>query len=322
MKLLFCGFQHGHILGLYEKAKVNNDVEIVACIESDEKRKAALADKVVFDANDYDFWLTQDVDIVAVGGKYGERGQMVIKALEAGKHVIADKPICTSLKELKKIEKLARAKNLKVACMFDLRYTASTLTAKRLLDRKELGEVCNISFTGQHCIDYAHRPSWYFEKGMHGGTLNDLAIHGLDLVEFMTGLTIDKVQAARCWNRYATRHPKFKDCAMFLAKLSNGGGLVADVSYSAPSQVFSMPTYWDFKIWCERGLITFAATQNKVTMYAEGSPAPIVLEETHACGDWLADLILEIRSGNNAFTESVFRSSRQALKLQKASKTL
>ena len=320
MKLLFCGFQHGHILGLYEKAKTNESVEIVACLEADEKRKAVLADKIPFDSNDYDFWLTQDVDIVAVGGKYGERGQMVIKALEAGKHVIADKPICTSLKELKVIEKLAREKGLKVACMFDLRYTASTLTAKRLLERKELGEVCNISFTGQHCIDYANRPSWYFEKGMHGGTLNDLSIHGLDLVEFMTGLTIKKVHAARCWNRYATRNPEFKDCAMFLAQLSNGGGLVADVSYSAPSQVFSMPTYWDFKIWCERGLLTFAATQNKVTMYAEGTPEPIVLEETPACGDWLSDLILEIRSGNNAFTESVLRSSRQALKLQKASK--
>ena len=320
MKLLFCGFQHGHILGLYEKAKKNMDVEIVACIEEDEKRKAALADKIAFDAHDYDYWLKKDVDVVAVGGKYGQRGQMIIKALEAGKHVIADKPICTSLKELKKIEALARKKGLKVACMFDLRYTQSTLTAKKLLENKELGEVCNISFTGQHCIDYANRPSWYFERGMHGGTLNDLSIHGLDLVEFMTGLTIKKVHAARCWNRYATRNRRFKDCAMFFAKLSNGGGLIADVSYSAPSQVFSMPTYWDFKIWCERGLLTFAATQNTVTIYKEGIASPIVLKEKPECSDWLADLIAEIRSGANTFTESVFRTSRQALKLQKASK--
>ncbi len=320
MKLLFCGFQHGHILGLYEKAKNNPDVEIVACIEADENRRAALADKITFDEKDYDYWLSTDVDIVAVGGKYGERGQMVIKALTAGKHVIADKPICTDLKELKKIEKLAREKGLKVACMFDLRYTASTLTAKRLLDNKELGEVCNISFTGQHCIDYGNRPTWYFEKGMHGGTLNDLSIHGLDLVEFLTGLTLKKVNAARCWNRYATKHPYFKDCAMFLAELSNGGGLVADVSYSAPTQVFSMPTYWDFKIWCENGLLTFAATQNKVTLYKQGVAEPIVLEENPECSDWLKDLIAEIRSGDNTFTESVFRTSRQALNLQKASK--
>ncbi len=319
MKLLFCGFQHGHILGLYEKAKNNADVEIVACIEEDEKRKAALADKIPFDSGAYEEWLKKDVDIVAVGGKYGQRGEMVIKALKAGKHVIADKPICTRIEELEEIEALAREKGLKVACMFDLRYTPSTLTAKRLIAEKELGEVCNISFTGQHCIDYGNRPTWYFEEGMHGGTLNDLSIHGLDLVEFMTGLTIRKVNAARCWNCYATRHPEFKDCAMFLAELSNGGGLVADVSYSAPTQVFSMPTYWDFKIWCEKGLLTFAATQNKVTLYKEGVPAPIVLEETPVCSDWLQDLIAEIRSGANTFTESVFRTSRQALNLQKAS---
>ena len=107
---------------------------------------------------------------------------------------------------------------------------------------------------------------------------------------------------------------------MFLAELSNGGGLVADVSYSAPTQVFSMPTYWDFKIWCENGLLTFAATQNKVTLYKQGVAEPIVLEENPECSDWLKDLIAEIRSGDNTFTESVFRTSRQALNLQKASK--
>lgn len=320
MKILFCGFQHGHILGLYEKAKNNEDVEIVACLEKDEKRRAALADKITFSEGSYEDWLAQDVDIVAVGGKYGERGEMVIKALQAGKHVIADKPICTRLSELKKIEKLAREKGLKVGCMFDLRYTTATRLAKELLEKKELGEVCNISFTGQHCIDYGNRPSWYFEKGMHGGTLNDLSIHGLDLVDYLTGLKIAKVNAARCWNRYATRNPEFKDCAMFLAELTNGGGLVADVSYSAPTQVFSMPTYWDFKIWCEQGLLTFAATGDKITVYKQGEPQPLVTVGEAIDTDWLQELICEIRSGATEFTESIFRSSRQALLLQKAAK--
>jgi len=320
MKILFCGFQHGHILGLYEKALANPDVQIVACIEKDAARKAALAGKIPFDSEDYDYWLNQDVDTVAIGGKYGERGRDVIRALQAGKHVIADKPICTSLEELDTIETLAREKGLKVACMFDLRYTSATLTAKAYLESNALGEVCNISFTGQHCIDYGNRPAWYFEKGMHGGTLNDLSIHGLDLVEFMTGLTLKHVNAARCWNRYATMHPDFKDCAMFMAELSNGGGLIADVSYSAPTQVFSMPTYWDFKIWCEKGLLTFAATQPKVTVYKQGSPEPIALELLPETSDWLADLVEEIRSGASTFTESVFRSSRQALLLQNSAK--
>lgn len=62
-----------------------------------------------------------------------------------------------------------------------------------------------------------------------------------------------------------------------------------------------------------------AATQNKVVLYKEGVPAPIVLEEKPTCSDWLQDLIAEIRSGENTFTESVFRSSKQALLLQKAS---
>ena len=81
-----------------------------------------------------------------------------------------------------------------------------------------------------------------------------------------------------------------------------------------------MPTYWDFKIWCEQGLLTFAATGDKITVYKQGEPQPLVTVGEAIDTDWLQELICEIRSGATEFTESIFRSSRQALLLQKAAK--
>ena len=36
---------------------------------------------------------------------------------------------------------------------------------------------------------------WYFEEGKHGGTINDIAIHGIDLVRYLTGKNVTKIGA-------------------------------------------------------------------------------------------------------------------------------
>lgn len=319
MKILFYGFQHVHIDGLYRLAEQTAGIEISACLEEDENVRTATGERlgICFDEDSYDNWLKKDVDIVAIGGKYGQRGSAVIKALNAGKHVISDKPLCTSLEELAKIEQIANENKLKIACMLDLRYMPCACRAREILRSKALGEVRNISFTGQHCIDYAHRPGWYFEEGMHGGTINDLAIHGIDLMRELTGLDIEKTDGIRTWNSYAVKNPDFKDCAVFMARLTNGAELLADVSYSAPPQVYSMPTYWNFQIWCEKGMLTFHLTDENVTVFEEGVTEPQILEGIVPGTNYLKDLMREINSDSDSITKSVIASTRTALQIQK-----
>ena len=319
IKLLFNGFRHGHILALYHKAAASELVEIAGCIETDALAREA-AEKslgIRFSEESYDQWLETDIDAVAVGNAYGDRAEVIIKALSAGKHVIADKPICTDLAQLETIRQLAQEKGLKIVGMLDLRYLPQTLEAKKILDSGRLGQVRNVSFNGQHCIDYEHRPGWYFEKGMHGGTINDLAIHGVDLVRMMTNQEIVKIDAARVWNSYARLHPDFKDSAMFMARLENGAGILADVSYSAPSQVFSMPTYWEFRFWCEKGMLTFNYVDSIVTLYEEGKLEPVTVSCAPAIRDYLHELADEIRGATEA-TWNILKSTETALLLQQA----
>lgn len=319
MKILFNGFRHGHINTLYKKVSDSDIAEIAGCIESDTSARLN-AEKTlgaVFSDVEYDEWLKSDIDAVAVGNAYGDRGQVIIKALEAGKHVIADKPVCISLDELEKIQELSLEKNLKIACMLDLRYLPQSLKAKEILDSGVMGKIRNVSFNGQHCIDYEHRPSWYFEEGMHGGTVNDLAIHGIDLVRMMSGCDFVKTDGARVWNSYASKHPYFKDSAMFMARLENGAGVMADVSYSAPSQVFTMPVYWQFMFWCDNGLLTFNYVDGKVTLYKEGSTAPEVIECFDTPCDYLTEFVCEIRSDSRKMTDNVISSTRTALLIQR-----
>lgn len=325
MKILFQGFCHTHIYSLYHKVLQKwEQLEIAGCIEENREMGKAAQESLGISLNggSYEEWLNKDVDIVAICSKYGERGGAAIKALRAGKHVIADKPLCTRLEELEEIEQLVKQNNVKVTCMLELRNMPTINRARELLRAGKLGRVRNISFTGQHCIDYKHRPSWYFEEGMHGGTINDLAIHGVDIVRDITGLEIEKVDGVRTWNAYAVKNPEFKDCAVFMARLSNGAELLADVSYSAPSQVFTMPTYWNFEIWCEKGYMTFNLADNYVKVYEEGIPQMQSYEGIVEDKDYLAEFLQEINEGTDTLTQSVIASTRATLLIQKAADSL
>ena len=320
MRILFYGFRHSHINSLYKKICDCEHTEIIACIETDDQAREK-AEKILgasFSDKTYEEWLESDFEAVAIGAAYGDRGEAIIKALTAGKHVIADKPICTSIEQLDKIRKLSKEKNLKIACMLDLRYIPQSIKAKDIIISGCLGEVRNVSFNGQHYIDYANRPHWYFEDGMHGGTINDLAIHGVDLVRMITGLEFDRTYAARTWNAYAVKNENFKDCATFMASLENGAGVLADVSYSAPAQAFSMPSYWEFRFWCGKGMLQITYNDNHITLFKDGEPETLKIECDKTGENYLTEFIAEIENNSRHMTENILRSTECALKIQEA----
>lgn len=324
-RIAFAGFRHGHIYALYNQCLENTDIVEIAGAweENEEARLSAERDHAVrFDGRTFDDFLSDPtVDIIAVGDYYGRRGELCIRALEAGKHVIADKPICTSLEELDKIERLSKEKGLKVGCMLSLRYSRYTAVAKDLIDSGKLGDIAAISFNGQHGLDYGSRPMWYFEDGKHGGVINDLAIHGVDLVEYLTGRRLSVIDAARTWNKFATEKPNFLDCAQFMIQLDGGIGVQADVSYSAPCHVeWGLPYYWQFLIWGTKGMIRFAEDGRGVDVYLDYADKPEYIEGEPSARDHIRDFVDEIDGtpGYIVSTEEVFASSRDTLTVQKA----
>ncbi len=320
MNIAFCGLRHVHIDALYELAMAQQDVSVVgAWEENDEARKTAQAKMACPFYDSYEQLLADSqVDMVAVGDYYGIRGQRVLAALKAGKHVLCDKPVCTSIEELDEIERLCREKSLYVGCMLDLRYDPALRLAQSLIAQGRLGEIHAINFTGQHPLQYGVRPMWYFEEGKHGGTFNDLAIHGLDAVRYITRLDYRRTLCARQFNAFAHQEPGFADCAQLLGEYENGAGLVADVSYSAPSpSAFTLPTYWRFSFWGEKGMLECRLGENQVTLACEGMPQAETLAAPPVDEDCLRDLMLTIQGRKTAFEPNdALTSTRIALEIQ------
>ena len=322
MKIAIVGCRHTHIFTLLNLIKATDRCELVGAYEADAAARAA-AEKTYGLTFPYatleELLADESVDAVALGDYYTARGGQAIAALRAGKHVIADKPLCTSLDELAEIEHLAAERKLSVGLMLDLRHNRNVLTAKALIEAGTLGPIHNIQFGGQHPLQYGTRPSWYFEEGKHGGVINDIAVHGIDLLTYLTGETLEKVNAARCYNAYAKEAPHFLDCGQCMLTLSGGTGVLADVSYSAPGTMgYSYPYYWEFHVWGEKGMISFNVTQPGVILCADGETAPRTVEPVAPVGNVLESFLNEIEGKPTMMTTAeAIAVSRATLLIQK-----
>ena len=334
MNLAFVGFKHRHTGAIYQEAMADPNITVLGAWEDTEEGRA-LADGLglAFNYPTLESVLNDPrVDAVCLGGSFGERGGEAIAALRAGKHVYADKPVCTSLAEIDEIEALASAKHLKVGCYLTLRFSQGIRNLREMIADGTLGEIGCINMTAQHPLQYGSRPMWYFAPGQHGGTINDIAIHGVDLVRFITGMGIKNVTAARTWNHFATEEPDFRDCGQFMAELDNGAGFMADVSYAAPASCgFSLETYWRMTFWGTRGVAEYkmkgagtagidADSAGLLQGALQGSKGftPMELKSYNVTG--LGEFVREINGETDLLinTEDVIRSSREVLTIQAA----
>ena len=323
MKAAFIGLNNGHLQHLYQMMQEStDDWEITAICEEDPETAKRLEEQKNFKVTHTDFedmLNNADFDVLAIGEYFGIRGSRAIAAMKRGKHIIADKPLCITLEELDEIRKLSEEKNLKVGIMLDLRHHPKFTAVRDMIKAGRIGDVQMIQFGGQHGLSYGIRPSWYYDNKKHGGTINDLGIHGLDAVEFLTGKPITELTAAKCWNAFAHEEPQFHDGANFMLTLENGCCVMGDVSYSLPAGFKGgTPFSWRFTLFGKKGVIEFNYNLDfPIRIYdANGTEEIFAKESTEL--DYVKLLWNEISGISHPYgTEHALKITRKALELQK-----
>ena len=327
LRVCFIGLRHGHIFSLYRLLAEREDMEIAGVCEEDAEARASLESEGVTVTHErYEDMLADvECDVIACGDYYAIRGERLLAALAAGRHVIGDKPLCTRLSELEQIEQRAKQKDLRVGCMLDLTASAPFQTLGRLLREGAIGEVHTIHFDGQHPLNYGSRPGWYFEEGKHGGTINDLAIHGFDAIPWLTGRTIVEVTAARAWNARLRECPFFQDGAVAMLRLDNGGVVTGDVSYLTPEgHGYAMPSYWRFCVSGAEGYAETSCKVDSVSVFPKERDAFKQSLDPGRPGAYFEDFLQDVAgtpTPNGLDTARVLRSARVALLAQHAADT-
>lgn len=322
LNIAIAGFRHMHIVDLYQRTKEHPCLNLTQICEGDVSASLLPSLGIEPDFESLERMLGEcPCDIVALGGRYGDRGRMALEVLRSKKHVIADKPLCTSLDELNKIEALAQENNLRVGLMLDLRDSGNLIALKDIVASGRIGEVQTVTFSAQHPLLPGTRPGWYFEPGMHGGTLNDIAVHAMDFLPWVTGLEIAETVAARTWNAKAKDAPHFHDCGQLMLRLSNGGGVLGDVSYLAPDACgYKIDNYWRITIHGTCGFVETSHNRAGITFADDKSPVPQPIPAAPPRpGGYLQDFLDDI-AGNprpgGLDTEACLAATRRALVLE------
>jgi predicted dehydrogenase len=328
-RFAFAGFRHPHILSLWEGVRNHPRCEIVAACETDAATRQTLekAGQIRITHGDFDRMLAEiSCDVVAIGDVYSKRGPLCLRALETGRHVLSDKPLCTERAQLGRIRDLARQKNLSLGCQLDLGEFPPMRRLREVLRQDRIGKICTVTIFAQHPLRLGSRAAWYFEPGSHGGTINDIGIHIFDLVPWLTGRSWERLLSARQWNAKAAIHPHFNDAAQFYGTLENKITCFADMSYLAPDLLgYELPQYWRVTVHGTEGMAEASLPTGRVVLVRNDDKAPGELPGLEApplayLDDFLAEIAGEKRP-EGMTTARVLLASGLALEAQHAADT-
>ncbi len=119
-------------------------------------------------------------------------------ALEAGKHVLCEKPLATSSADAAMLTELANARGLRNATCHNLRYYPMVQHMRRMREAGELGEILVAQGTySQDWLLYDTDWNWRIESNIGGAlrALGDIGSHWCDMAEHVSGLRITSVCA-------------------------------------------------------------------------------------------------------------------------------
>jgi predicted dehydrogenase len=174
-------------------------VELVAAADISPARRAA-AEALGLNWHDSPDAAIADptIDAVFIASNNASHYPLGKKALAAGKHVILEKPMATTLDDARKLVTLAASRNLSLAVDHMMVHNVTNVKAREIIAGGALGDVNDITLHMEFC--YGATPeeaaTWRCARPSElGGPIGDVGSHCLYMAEFLTGSPIRSLAA-------------------------------------------------------------------------------------------------------------------------------
>ena len=181
----------------------NPDVELAAFYNPSRKRAEEQAEKYggkVYDTAE-ELLADESIDAVSICAANYAHAELSIKALEAGKHVLCEKPMATNLADCEAMVECAKKNGKFLMIGHNQRLAKAHVEAKRLIDQGLIGDIISFRTTFGHGgpETWAINPGknvWFFDKKKAAmGAMADLGVHKTDLIQFLTGQRVVRTTA-------------------------------------------------------------------------------------------------------------------------------
>ncbi|MBS4208186.1 Gfo/Idh/MocA family oxidoreductase [Bacillus sp. FJAT-50079] len=242
----------GSISEYHIKPYIKNErVRLVALCDINEERLTAKGE--VYDVKhvytDYRELLKNDeIDAVSICTWNHSHAEIAIAALNAGKHVLVEKPLCVTVEEALAVEAAVRKSGKILQVGFVRRHGDNSKLLKAFIDDGELGE---IYYAKASCLRRLGNPGgWFSDKSKSGGgPLIDLGVHMIDICWYLMGkpypVSVSGNTYDNLGNRSHIKHLSFykaadydptlndvEDLTNALIRFENGASLFIDVSFT------------------------------------------------------------------------------------------
>ncbi|WP_239700983.1 Gfo/Idh/MocA family oxidoreductase [Mammaliicoccus sp. D-M17] len=230
-----------------------SEVNIVAfCDIEIEKAQVAAEQYGTNDAKLYENYKllleNDDIDVIHVCTPNSSHKALTVASLDAGKHVMCEKPMAKTTEEAKEMIEAAKRNGKKLTIGYQNRFRPDSQYLRKATQRGDLGD---IYYGKAQAIRRRAVPTWGVfldEEKQGGGPLIDIGTHALDLTlwmmdnyepESVMGSTFHKLgkkeNAANAWGPWDPKKFTVEDSAFGFIKMKNGSTIILESSWALNS---------------------------------------------------------------------------------------
>ncbi len=220
-----------------------------------------------------------DIDIVDICAPGWLHAQIAVAALQAGKHVLVEKPLANSLAESQSMvaaAQAARARGVQSMVGFTYRRVPALALARELIAEGRLGTIRQVraAYLQDWLADAQAPMTWRLRKETAGsGALGDIASHAIDQVQYLLNATVSEVSGRL--HTYVTQRPgpdgpeavTVDDAAWATLSLSDGAVASIEVSRVALGRKNSL----QIEIYGSKGSLVFDLEKLNELQFLDGS---------------------------------------------------
>ncbi|MDR6404749.1 MULTISPECIES: Gfo/Idh/MocA family protein [Chryseobacterium] len=198
-KIKFAVVGCGHIGKRHaEMITRNEECELLALIDVAEKSSLNIDNYNVPFFKSLDDFLNSEleVDVINIASPNGFHFEQAYKAIDAGKHVVVEKPMALNKQHAEKLIFQALHKHKQVFAVMQNRYSPPSVWIKEMIESGKLGKIYMVQLNCYWNRDnrYYKPESWHGKKELDGGTLFTQFSHFIDIMYWLFG-DITNIQA-------------------------------------------------------------------------------------------------------------------------------
>ncbi|HOJ39726.1 MAG TPA: Gfo/Idh/MocA family oxidoreductase [bacterium] len=178
-----------------------------------------------------DLLADKSVEAVYIATPANKHYQQAILSLQAGKHVLIEKPMALKIEECQEIVSLAERKGLKVGVDFMMRFHTLNRKIREMVAQGQLG-VPVMARAQLSCWYPPIKGAWrQILRLGGGGSLMDMGCHCIDLLEY---LLASRVKEVACFTGRLVHAYPVEDTAVMTVRFANGAIGIVDTCFNIP----------------------------------------------------------------------------------------